>query len=202
VQAVVFDFNGTLSDDEPVLARIYRELLPDLTVDEYYARYAGHTDEYIFDGDEELIAERVRRYVELCADGSTVDEGTRAAVRLAAGRIPVGVVSAALRAEIDPVLTAAGLLDLFRIVIAQDDVTRGKPDPQPYLLAAERLGIPPAELTVFEDTDVGVASARAAGAHVVGVTRTLGAERLREADELVDAIDVEVMERLLEPLCS
>jgi sugar-phosphatase len=100
------------------------------------------------------------------------------------------------------VLTAAGLLDLFRIVIAQDDVTRGKPDPQPYLLAAERLGIPPEELTVFEDTDVGVASARAAGAHVVGVTRTLGAERLREADELVDAIDVEVMERLLEPLCS
>jgi HAD superfamily hydrolase (TIGR01549 family) len=197
VQAVVFDFNGTLSDDEPVLARVYQELLPDLTVDEYYARYAGHTDEYIFDGDERLIAERVRRYVELCADGSTVDEGTRAAVRFAAERIPVGLVSAALRSEIDPVLTAAGLLDLFRIVVAQDDVTRGKPDPQPYLLAAERLGLEPGDLAVFEDTDVGVASARAAGAYVVGITRTLGAERMSDADELVDRIDVSVMERLL-----
>jgi beta-phosphoglucomutase len=197
VQAVVFDFNGTLSDDEPVLARVYQELLPGLTVDEYYERYAGHTDEHIFDGDEQLIAERVRRYVELCADGSTVDEGTRAAVRLAAERIPVGLVSAALRAEIDPVLGAAGLLDLFRVVVAQDDVTRGKPDPQPYLLAAERLGLEPGDLVVFEDTDVGVASARAAGAYVVGITRTLGAERLRDADELVDRIDVETMERLL-----
>jgi HAD superfamily hydrolase (TIGR01549 family) len=197
VQAVVFDFNGTLSDDEPVLARVYQELLPDLTVDEYYARYAGHTDEYIFDGDERLIAERVRRYVELCADGSTVDEGSRAAVRFAAERIPVGLVSAALRSEIDPVLTAAGLLDLFRIVVAQDDVTRGKPDPQPYLLAAERLELEPGDLAVFEDTDVGVASARAAGAYVVGITRTLGAERMSDADELVDRIDVSVMERLL-----
>lgn len=197
MQAVVFDFNGTLSDDEPVLARVYQELLPDLTVEEYYARYAGHTDEHIFDGDEELIAERVRRYVELCADGSTVDAETRAAVRFAAERIPVGLVSAALRAEIDPVLGAAGLLDLFRIVVAQDDVTRGKPDPQPYLVAAERLAIDPAELVVFEDTDVGVASARAAGAYVVGLTGTLGAERMQAADELVDRIDVEVMERIL-----
>jgi beta-phosphoglucomutase len=197
VQAVVFDFNGTLSDDEPVLARVYQELIPDLTVDEYYARYAGHTDEYIFDGDERLIAERVRRYVELCGDGSTVDEATRAAVRFAAERIPVGLVSAALRSEIDPVLTAAGLLDTFRIVVAQDDVTRGKPDPQPYLLAAERLAIDPQELVVFEDTDVGVASARAAGAYVVGVTRTLGAERMHAADELVERIDVTVLERLL-----
>ena len=181
MQAVVFDVNGTLSDDEPVLARVYQELLPELSVDEYYARYAGHTDEYIFGGDERLIAERVRRYVELCSDGSTVDEGTRAAVRFAAERIPVGLVSAALREEIDPVLGAAGLLGLFRIVVAQDDVTRGKPDPQPYLLAAERLQVDPGELVVFEDTEVGVASAPS----------------VRAADELVERIDVGVLERLL-----
>ena len=66
------------------------------------------------------------------------------------------------------------LSDLFAVVLTQDDVTRGKPDPQPYLLAAERLGIAPAELLVFEDTDVGVASAKSAGAYVVGLTRTLG----------------------------
>jgi HAD superfamily hydrolase (TIGR01509 family) len=195
-RAIVFDFNGTLSDDEAVLARVYQELLPALTADLYYARLAGHTDEFIFRGDEALIAARVARYNELVTDGSTVDEETRAAVRLAAERVPVAVVSAALRAEIDPVLAAAGLTDVFSAVVSQDDVSEGKPSPEPYLRAAELLGIPPAELTVFEDTDVGVASARAAGAYVIGLTRTIGMKRMGGADELIERIDVSVVERL------
>jgi beta-phosphoglucomutase len=205
VQAVVFDFNGTLSDDEPVLAHVYEELFAELghplTPDQYFEHLAGHTDEEMFkrwlgESSDELIRERVRRYNELVADGSTVHEEVRAAVRWAAERMPVAVVSAALRDEIEPVLRAAGILDLFSVVLSQDDVTRGKPDPLPYLLAAERLGVPPGELLVFEDTDVGVASAKAAGAQVVGLTRTLGAERMAAADELVERIDVSVLERL------
>jgi beta-phosphoglucomutase len=205
VQAVVFDFNGTLSDDEPVLARVYEELFTELgrplTSDEYFQHLAGHTDEEMFErwlgeSSDELIRERVRRYNEVVSDGSTVHEEVRAAVRWAAERMPVAVVSAALRDEIEPVLAASGLRDLFALVLTQDDVTRGKPDPQPYLLAAERLGLPPQELLVFEDTDVGVASAKAAGARVVGLTRTLGAERMAAADELVERIDVSVLERL------
>ena len=207
MQAVAFDFNGTLSDDEPVLARVYSELFAELghplTPDEYYEHLAGHTDEEMFirwlgESSEELIRERVRRYNTLVSDGSTVDEDVRDAVRWAAARMPVAVVSAALRDEIEPVLNASGLRDLFALVLSQDDVTRGKPDPQPYLLAAERLGLSPDELLVFEDTDVGVASAKAAGARVVGLTRTLGAERMAAADALVERIDV----RVLESLCS
>jgi beta-phosphoglucomutase len=207
VQAVAFDFNGTLSDDEPVLARVYSELFAELghplTPDEYYEHLAGHTDEEMFvrwlgESSEELIRERVRRYNTLVSDGSTVDEDVRDAVRWAAARMPVAVVSAALRDEIEPVLSASGLRDLFALVLSQDDVARGKPDPQPYLLAAERLGLSPDELLVFEDTDVGVASAKAAGAQVVGLTRTLGAERMAAADALVERIDV----RVLESLCS
>jgi beta-phosphoglucomutase len=206
VQAVVFDFNGTLSDDEPVLARVYAQLFAELghplTAAEYYEHLAGHTDEEMFvrwlgASSDELIRERVRRYNVLVSDGSTVHDDVRAAVRWAAERMPVAVVSAALRDEIEPVLAASGLRDVFSLVLSQDDVTRGKPDPQPYLLAAERLGLPPAELLVFEDTDVGVASAKAAGAHVVGLTRTLGAKRLAAADELVDRIDVAVIERIV-----
>jgi beta-phosphoglucomutase len=197
MRAIAFDFNGTLSDDEPVLARVYQELIPGLTVDDYYKHYAGHTDAYIFDGDEALIAARVARYNELVQDGSTVDDGVRAAVRHAAGRVPVALVSAALREEVEPVLAAAGIRDLFALVLTQDDVERGKPDPQPYLLAAERLGIDPSDLVVFEDTAVGVQSARAAGAYVVGLTRTIGIKRMQGADELIDRIDLAVLERLL-----
>lgn len=207
MQAVVFDFNGTLSDDEPVLARVYEELFAELgrplSPAQYFELLAGHTDEEMFNrwlgySNDELIQERVRRYNALVSDGSTVDEDVRAAVRWAAARMPVAVVSAALRNEIEPVLRAASLWELFTVILSQDDVTRGKPDPQPYLLAAERLGLPPGELLVFEDTDVGVASAKAAGAYVVGLTRTLGAKRMAAADELVDRIDV----RVLESLCS
>ena len=151
----------------------------------------------IFDGDEALIAARVARYNELVVDGSTVDEATRAAVRFAEERLPVALVSAALRAEIEPVLAACDLRDAFSVVVSQDDVTHGKPDPEPYLRAAELLGVAPQELLVFEDTDVGVASARAAGAYVVGLTRTVGLKRMGGADELVDRIDLDVMERLL-----
>jgi beta-phosphoglucomutase-like phosphatase (HAD superfamily) len=121
----------------------------------------------------------------------------RAAVRWTAERVPVALVSAALRDEIEPVLDSAGLRDAFSVVLAQDDVTRGKPDPQPYLLAAERLGIAPAGLLAFEDTDVGVASAKAAGATVAGLTRTLGAERMAQADVLVERLDIPTLEGLL-----
>jgi beta-phosphoglucomutase len=202
--AVAFDFNGTLSNDEPLLALVYQELFAELgrplTEAEYYEHLAGHTDEDMFKrwfgrSDDDWIAERVRRYNERAADGSTVDADVRAAVAFAQERIPVALVSAALRDEIEPVVTAAGLA--FDAIVSQDDVRSGKPDPECYVTAARLLDVEPSRLLVFEDTDVGVAAAKAAGAHVVGLTRTLGAARMAGADELADRIDVPLVERLL-----
>jgi beta-phosphoglucomutase len=145
---------------------------------------------------DEWIDERVRRYNELAADGSTVDDEMRAAVRYAAERAPVAIVSAALLAEIEPVVDAAGIRDSLSLIVSQDDVAQGKPDPECYLTAARLLGVDAGSLLVFEDTDVGVAAAKAAGAHVVGLTRTLGAERMAEADELAERVTVQLLERL------
>ena len=204
--AVVFDFNGTLSDDEPLLARVYQELFAELgkplTEAEYYEHLAGHTDEEMLTrwfghSDPAVIDERVARYNRLAADGSTVDERTRAALAFAASRAPVAIVSAALRSEIDVVLAGAGIGEHIALIVSQDDVEHGKPNPECYLLAARLLGVEANAMLVFEDTDVGVAAAKAAGAHVVGLTRTLGAERMAAADELVERIDLPLMERLL-----
>ena len=82
-------------------------------------------------------------------------------------------------------LDVTGLRPAFSAVVSLDDITNGKPHPEPYLRAAELLDVAPSELVVLEDTDIGVTSAKAAGAYVVGITRTLGAKRMREADELV-----------------
>jgi len=206
VQAVVFDFTGTLSDDEPLLARVYQEQFAELgrpiTEAEYFEQLAGHTDEEMFtrwfgQADPAQIEDRIARYNRLAADGSTVDDEIRAAVRFAATRAPVAIVSAAARSEIDPVVAASGIGDSISVIVSQDDVTLGKPDPECYLTAARLLDVEPRWMLVFEDTDVGVAAARAAGARVVGLTRTLGAERMAAADELVDRIDLPLLERLL-----
>jgi beta-phosphoglucomutase-like phosphatase (HAD superfamily) len=205
-QAVVFDFNGTLSDDEPVLARVYQELFAELgrpiTEAEYYEHLAGHTDEEMLirwfgSSRDDWITERIDRYNELAADGSTVDAQARAALRFAAGRVPVAIVSAAARREIDVVVDGAGIRDALALIVSQDDVTNGKPDPECYLTAARLLGIDPGTMLVFEDTDVGVSAAKAAGAYVVGLTRTLGATRMAGADELVERIDLPLLGRLL-----
>ena len=204
--AVVFDFNGTLSDDEPLLARVYQELFAELgkplTEAEYYEHLAGHTDEEMLirwfgQSDPAVIDERVARYNRLAADGSTIDEGTRAALAFAASRCPVAIVSAALRSEIDVVVAGASIGEHISLIVSQDNVQHGKPNPECYLLAATRLGLDPRDMLVFEDTDVGVAAAKAAGARVVGLTRTLGAERMAAADELAERIDLPLMERLL-----
>jgi beta-phosphoglucomutase len=209
IRAVIFDFNGTLSQDEPVLCAIYRELFAEygapISDHDYYVRLSGLAEHTIAElclgpGDARIpgfIRERIDRYRATVADGSTVPEATRAAVRFAAERVQVAIVSGAAREEIVPVVAAAGLGELLRTVVADDDVSRGKPDPEGYLLALDALGAAPGETLVFEDTEAGVASAKAAGAHVAGVLGTQARERLREADVLVETIDVGTLSRLL-----
>src|SRR4051812_40817292 len=204
--AVIFDFNGTLSDDEPILYAVYAEMFAEhgrpLAEREYYDQLAGHSEEEILRrwlgrDDPELVADRIARYRARVADGATVCPDVRAAVRYAAGRAKVAAVSGAAREEIEPVVEAAGLGDVLSLIVAADHVAEGKPHPEGYLRAAELLGVPADEALAFEDTEAGVASAKAAGMHCVAVTRTLGAERLAQADELVPELSLEVVRRLL-----
>ena len=211
-RAVIFDFNGTLSHDEPVLLRIYQELFAalgrPLTADDYFSQLAGNTEEAIIqgwldvDGDEleALVAERISRY-RAEADGSTVPATIRDAVRYAAARVPVAIVSGAFRAEIEPVVAAAELTELFAAVVTADDVVNGKPAPDGYLRALSLLGdLPADDVVAFEDTEAGVASAKAAGLRCIAVLGTLPAARLAQADEIVERIDVALLARLLDPL--
>jgi beta-phosphoglucomutase len=209
-RALVFDFNGTLSHDEPVLFAIYSELFAEhgrpLTEDDYFGTLAGNTEEAIIggwldvDGDElaALVEERIDRYVRR-ADGSTIPEPLRAAVRHAAARVPVAVVSGAYRREIEPVLELAGLAGCVTALVAADDVSRGKPDPEGYVraLAALGEGLAPPDVVAFEDTEAGVASARGAGMRCLAVRGTHPDARLAAADRIVDAIDVDLVRSLV-----
>jgi beta-phosphoglucomutase len=210
VAAAIFDFNGTLSDDEPLLCEIFMDLFAEhgrpMSAQEYFDQLAGLSDPEIVKtwlGEDHpdvqaVIDERVSRYREAAADGSTVHEHVREAVRHAAQRTALAICSGAARDEIEPVVEAAGIAACFSAIVTSDDVVHGKPDPEGYVKTLTLLEADPAEAVVFEDTEAGIASARAAGVgRVLAVRTTLEPDRLAGADELIDRIDVDLMQRLL-----
>ena len=210
VAAAIFDFNGTLSDDEPLLCEIFMDLFAEhgrpMSAQEYFDQLAGLSDPEIVKtwlGEDHpdvqaVIDERVSRYREAAADGSTVHEHVREAVRYAAQRTALAICSGAARDEIEPVVEAAGIAACFSAIVTSDDVAHGKPNPEGYVKALALLGAGPAGAIVFEDTEAGIASARAAGVgRVLAVRTTLEPDRLAGADQLIGRIDVDLMWRLL-----
>jgi HAD superfamily hydrolase (TIGR01509 family) len=79
------------------------------------------------------------------------------------GQIPFAVVSGSTHESVRASLTTLNLLDRFETLVCAGDYTRSKPHPEPYLMAADRLGISPEDCLVFEDTDMGIEAAKAAG---------------------------------------
>jgi len=210
VSAVIFDFNGTLSDDEPVLCEIFMHLFAEhgrpMSAQEYFDHLAGLSDPEIVTtwlGEDHpdvraVIAERETRYRAAAADGSTIHEHVREAVRFAAEHVSLAICSGAARIEIEPVVEAAGIADCFRAIVTSNEVVHGKPDPEGYLKTLALLEADPAAAVVLEDTEAGIASARAAGVgRVLAMRTTLEPQRLAAADELIDRIDVDLMRRLL-----
>jgi beta-phosphoglucomutase-like phosphatase (HAD superfamily) len=196
-RAVVVDFNGTISDDEPLLAElctlIFAEIGIEVSCELYFGEFAGHSDPEIVERvlrrhdrhdaalAERLLARRAELYLERAAGGETVRASAAACVREIAGRVPVAVASGAARAEIEAVLDGSGLRALFEVIVAAEDVGRGKPDPQAYLTALQRLGVAGTGALAFEDTHLGVAAAVAAGMRCVAVGATIDADRLSAA---------------------
>ena len=213
-RAVTFDFNGTLSDDEDILFGVYAALFAEhgrpLGRDDYFTRLAGLSEHEIVrawlgdrDDLEAVVRVRIDRYRAAVTDGSTVSERIRAAVRHAAARLPVAVVSGATRAEIEPVVAAAGLAGCFCAIVDGEDVTHGKPHPESYelavgILAGHAPGLAPGEVVAFEDTEAGVASATAAGVRCIALAGTLPHARLSQADEIVETIDEPLLRRVLD----
>jgi HAD superfamily hydrolase (TIGR01509 family) len=205
VRALLVDFNGTLSEDEPLLCLIFQELFADagrpITEEEYYAELAGFSDREVIHHwlgryDPVLEQRKTDRYLEL-ADGSTISGEARAAVHEAAEQVAVAVVSGSARVEIQPVLDAAGLAQAITVLVSADDIRRSKPDPEGYLIALHLLGVRAAEAAAVEDSEAGVAAAKAAGLHTVGVTTTQPAERLAAADEIAGRFDRDLIAGLL-----
>ncbi len=101
----------------------------------------------------------------------------------------LAIVSSTPRANIELILASLGLADAFNAVVGAEDAQRGKPDPEGFLVAAERLRVPPAGCVVLEDAPEGLEGAKAAGMRCIGVSTTRPPERLQRADLVVERLD-------------
>ena len=109
--------------------------------------------------------------------------------RLRVAEIPCVIGSSTHRENILVTLDVLGLTGFFNSIVTAEDVRQGKPDPEVFLTAAQRIGVEPKGGIVFEDALVGIAAAHAAGMRVVAVTTTEPREKLAHADWVVDHLD-------------
>jgi beta-phosphoglucomutase-like phosphatase (HAD superfamily) len=213
-KAALFDFNGTISLDEPILDRLFHDVFAgigiEISSEEYYAELSGLSDPEIVvralelhgrTADpslcEQLLRTKIERYKEVVLREPTVPAEIVAFVRAVADRVPVAIGSGAVREEIVHVLDQHGLRDLFGVVVTIDDVQRGKPDPETYLhcLAALREQHPKLgseDCLVFEDSRFGIAAAHAAGMRCVAVHTSGELVGLAAADLVVQGLTGEL----------
>ena len=103
--------------------------------------------------------------------------------------IPCAIASSTHRENITTTLDVLGLEEFFSAIVTAEDVKRGKPDPEVFRTAAQRMGVEPIDAVVFEDALVGITAAQAAGMGVVAVATTEPKEKLAHADWVVDRLD-------------
>lgn len=192
-EAVLFDFDGVIADSEPLHYACWAEALAPLGITFDWKTYSKHL---IGLADPELLGflsrlpnppvpierlwDQYPRKQEIfrqrALENPPIPEET---VRLLKSLTDykLGLVTSTGRAEVEPVLERAGIRDCFGALVYSEDVTRHKPAPEPYLLAARRLGVTRA--LVVEDSEAGIAAGRAAGFDVV---------RIRDAGKMAEVV--------------
>ena len=224
LKAVIFDFDGVITDSEVLHFRAFNSVLGrygvELTTGEYYKSYLGFSDVDCFKflihqgrlgiAESEipaLVEKKAVIFEDLAKNEGQLIEGVRDFLAmLAQNAIAMGICSGALLPEIEITLEDADLRGHFQTVVSAEHVKKGKPDPEGFLLALKRINakrtqpIEPGECIVIEDAHWGLQAAKSAGMHTVGVTNSYDAEQLT-ADIIVNNLK-ELSLSDLQSLCA
>lgn len=195
-EACIFDMDGVLIDSGVHHRAAWQALLEELGVQpadaEHWRLTIGRPAEEAVPlllgrrlraAEAKRLAQRKRDfYSELSRQGLQAVPGALAFVEELSRRgIARAVATSASSWDAEQLLHGVGMRRHFDVIVTSEDVTRGKPDPEIYVLAARRLGAPPASCLVFEDSVVGIQAARGAGMRAIGVTTAHTGAELRQA---------------------
>jgi phosphoglycolate phosphatase/beta-phosphoglucomutase len=214
IQAILFDFNGVIIDDEPLQMTAYQDVLREqgieLTENDYYGALGMDDKTFVraaFERAKQTLTDDVLKIVlaakgvrhrQLIEDELPLFPGVVTFLKATSRRFSLGLASMASPTEIQYVLERSRLLSLFSVIVTAADVNICKPAPDCYLTALKRLNekrvaerrqpLPARECLVIEDSPPGIESGRQAGMRTLGITNTVSAEQLRAAGaEVVSA---------------
>jgi len=225
LRAVIFDFDGVITDSEILHLRAFNRVLGqygvEITTKDYYKQYLGSTDFDCFrvlsdkhglgldvQGIEKLVRQKNEVFEELAKTEGKIIKGVRGFLEiLMDNNVRMAICSGSLLTEIELILGEAGLRNYFEVVVSAQEVKKFKPDPEGFLLALRKLNekghgpISAAECIVIEDSHWGLEAARRAGMHAVAVTNSYDAEQLASAEQIVDNLS-ELSISELQGLCE
>lgn len=209
----IFDHDGVLVDSYDFHQRAWLELgrRTGLAITpEFIHETFGMTNPSIFRRllGEAVVVEEVRNYGdlkercyrELARGQISLIDGVRELLDgLSEAGVLLAIGSSAPRANVELTVESCGLANRFVAIASLEDIERGKPDPQVFLMAAAKAGVAPSRSVVFEDATVGIRAAKAAGMYAVGITTTHPASALRDAgaDEVVSRFEDFDLSRLI-----
>ena len=183
-EALVFDFDGVIADSEPMYWRAWQELLKDYELPFAWADYCrigrGIRDEEMLVSLAAMVSDaevmtRIRKRMPECAekvrswmlDQPPISDATAQLLKSLAGRV-LGLVTTSSRSDVEALLRRKGIAGCFKACVFGEEVTSHKPDPEPYLLIREKLGV--CGGIVFEDSEAGLLSAAKAGFKCIRVS--------------------------------
>lgn len=188
----IFDCDGTLTDNMPLHYRAWSRAMRDFGgqfPEELFYSWGGRPTLVITEDlnkryglkmdPEEVVRHKEKYYLEMIPQVQPLKPVVEFVHRFH-GKAKLAVASGGHRHLVESTLKALGILSLFDVIVAVEDYQRGKPDPEPFLLAAQRMGVAPADCLVFEDSPIGIQAAEAAGMQSVLVpTAQVALERLK-----------------------
>jgi beta-phosphoglucomutase len=205
-KAILFDLDGVVIDSEPLHHKAEDIVLKrhglkwNLPVE--YASTGKPFKDSLFDitKDKNLIAkllEEKKHIFTECEDEIDIIESTKNFIIQNRKSFKYALVTSSYKEYAFKFLKKFGILEYFEIIITSDDIKNPKPDPEPYLLAVERLKLNKNECVVIEDSILGIQSANAAGIFSVALIGTFPAEKLKSADLVVTEISNDSLGNLL-----
>jgi len=222
LKAIILDFNGVILDDELLHFKAMQEAVAvldiTLTKEAYWEKYLPLDDTDCLeavcrDNSVHLTDDRGAHLIELknalynqqLQNRFPLFPGVAEFIKSAAQNYPLALASGARREEIEATLRATGLNQYFHVIVAAEDFTLGKPHPESFLLALERLNtergtmssaINPEECLVIEDSIGGVAGAIAAGMKCLAISNSYPAEKLQKANRVARSLEEVQIESL------